>query len=304
MPWISELAQLPTPTTAMRIFSDGGGIALFRRDPSALLTLEGLGGVVLSGGGPAPIFFGACSGLLLAVYLAGSSALRAAVALGLVGAAGVEILGNPAAAAVAPAITDSTGRPVRVAFRFPRTVWGKLLRLNETLAARRQTSAPAPGDEPQQAEYVKGACVVFRRAALEQVGLFDEQFWMFAEEIDLFQRCADRGWEVWVVPEAKIVHDGGETTRNHPDRDQSSRFRQQSYRSICRYYAKHHSLTVRLWLRFELAVRVSGRLAAEAARVALGRGDSWWVAEHLRCLRVLLRPSPSAPREGALPSSG
>ena len=93
--------------TAARIFTDGGGIALFQRDPSALLSLEGLGSVVLAGSGAAPIFFGACSGLSLAVFLAGSSALRAAVALGVLGAAGFEISGNPAAAALSPVVGES-----------------------------------------------------------------------------------------------------------------------------------------------------------------------------------------------------
>jgi len=106
-----RIAAAPIAMTLMmtvaRIFTDGGGVALFRRDPSALLTLEGIGGVVLSGGGAAPIFFGACSGLLLAVYLAGSSALRAGVALGGVGAVGFEVLGNPAAAALSPVVGES-----------------------------------------------------------------------------------------------------------------------------------------------------------------------------------------------------
>jgi len=86
--------------TVARIFVDGGGLALLRSDPSALLSLQGFGGVVLAGGGATPIFFGACSGLVLAVYLAGSSALRAAVALGVLVAGGLEFFGNPLAAAL------------------------------------------------------------------------------------------------------------------------------------------------------------------------------------------------------------
>jgi Na+/H+ antiporter NhaC len=86
--------------TVARIFVDGGGLALLRSDPSALLSLQGFGGVVLAGGGATPIFFGACSGLVLAVYLAGSSALRAAVALGVLVGGGLEIFGNPLAAAL------------------------------------------------------------------------------------------------------------------------------------------------------------------------------------------------------------
>jgi Na+/H+ antiporter NhaC len=104
--------------TAARIFADGGGVALFRRDPSALLTLEGLGGVVLAGAGAAPIFFGACSGLLLAAYLAGSSALRTAVALGVLGAGGFEILGNPVADALSPVVGRSLAAFLGFAFVF------------------------------------------------------------------------------------------------------------------------------------------------------------------------------------------
>jgi len=104
--------------TVARIFVDGGGIALFLRDPSALFSLEGLGGVVLRGAGPTPIFFGACSGLMLAVYLAGSSALRAAVLLGVLGAAGFQSFGNPVTAALSPSIGPSLATYLGFAFVF------------------------------------------------------------------------------------------------------------------------------------------------------------------------------------------
>jgi Na+/H+ antiporter NhaC len=93
--------------TTARIFVDGGGVALFRQSPSALWTLEGIGGVILTGGGATPIFFGACSGLLLAVYLAGSRALRAGAALGVLAASVLEFVGNPVAAALGPAVGES-----------------------------------------------------------------------------------------------------------------------------------------------------------------------------------------------------
>ena len=104
--------------TAAWIFANGGGIALLRRDPSVLLTLEGIGSVVLDGGGAAPIFFGACSGLLLAVYLAGSSALRAALALGFLGAAGFELFGNPVAASLRPLVGEPFANFLGFSFAF------------------------------------------------------------------------------------------------------------------------------------------------------------------------------------------
>ena len=102
--------------------------------------------------------------------------------------------------------------------------------------------------------------MVFRRSALEQVGLFDEQFHMFAEEIDLFRRFARAGWQTWVVPQATATHLAGLSTRNHPDPETASNFRRQSYRSICLYYRKHHSWAMASVLRGLLAARVTGRL--------------------------------------------
>ena len=72
--------------------------------------------------------------------------------------------------------------------------------------------------DPVRSEYLRGACVVFRRAALEGVGLFDEQFFMFAEELDLFRRLDGAGWAAWVVPQIVAEHAGGQSSRAHRDR--------------------------------------------------------------------------------------
>ena len=52
-----------------------------------------------------------------------------------------------------------------------------------------------------------GAALMLRRAALDEVGLFDEErFFMYSEETDLCRRLADAGWETHFVPEATVVH--------------------------------------------------------------------------------------------------
>jgi len=201
---------------------------------------------------------------------------------------------KPTAGAAAPALVDDDGGSQRVAFSFPSPLPARLLRLLRAPGSERQ-------DEPYRTDYAKGACVVFRREALEQVGLFDEQYWMFAEEIDLFRRLAGAGWETWVVPAATVEHSGGRTTRNHPDRRESSRYRQQSYRSICRYWAKHHSVAGAAVLRAELIARVAARIVGATGAAAIGRGDRWWIGEHVRCLGVLLSHWPSEPKEPELP---
>jgi Na+/H+ antiporter NhaC len=91
MPGDPLIAALPVAATllvtAVWIFSDGGGFDVFASAPATLLSLEGLTPVLLDGGGAAPIFAGACAGLGLAVFLAGSTTTRLAVAIGAIGSA-------------------------------------------------------------------------------------------------------------------------------------------------------------------------------------------------------------------------
>ncbi len=86
-PWIAVLpVSVTLLVTVLRIFSDGGGFELLRTAPATLLSLEGLTPVLLEGGGAAPIFAGACAGLGLAIFLAGSTSTRLALAIGAIGA--------------------------------------------------------------------------------------------------------------------------------------------------------------------------------------------------------------------------
>lgn len=61
---------------------------------------------------------------------------------------------------------------------------------------------------PRQVEVIKGACFLLRRAALDQVGLLDGQYFMYTEEMDLCYRLLQAGWELWWVPQAKVTHYG------------------------------------------------------------------------------------------------
>ena len=141
--------------------------------------------------------------------------------------------------AASPLIVDAAGVCRRVGFDFPRTPWQLVARrLSRRISGRHGSNTASVA--PYVSEYLSGACVVFRRAALEEVGLFDEQYHMFAEEIDLFRRLSRGGWTAWVLPSERAAHYEGRTTRNHPDPATAAKFRLQSYRSICIYYSKHH----------------------------------------------------------------
>lgn len=68
-------------------------------------------------------------------------------------------------------------------------------------------------DTPFEVESVVGACMIIRPAALKNTGYFDEDYFFFLEETDLCLRMKRNGWEVMVLPDAKVYHLQGETKK-------------------------------------------------------------------------------------------
>jgi GT2 family glycosyltransferase len=70
-----------------------------------------------------------------------------------------------------------------------------------------------PENETARIEILSGACMFLRKTVLEKVGLLDESFFMYGEDIDLSYRITLGGYENWYLPEARIVHYKGESTK-------------------------------------------------------------------------------------------
>lgn len=70
-----------------------------------------------------------------------------------------------------------------------------------------------PDHETARIEILSGACMFLRRKTLDEVGLLDESFFMYGEDIDLSYRITLGGYENWYFPEARIIHYKGESTK-------------------------------------------------------------------------------------------
>ena len=81
-----------------------------------------------------------------------------------------------------------------------------------------------------------GAALVLRREALDQVGLFDEDFFLYSEEVDLQTRLRQAGWETHYFPELTVVHHESQFSAGIPERRIN-----EMWRSRHRYWRKHHS---------------------------------------------------------------
>jgi GT2 family glycosyltransferase len=85
-------------------------------------------------------------------------------------------------------------------------------------------------------DFPLGAFFAVRREAADEVGLFDEGYFMYVEEVDWCYRFKRAGWEVWHCPDALAVHHGGRSTAQHP-----AAMLAELQRSRWRFYRKHYS---------------------------------------------------------------
>lgn len=86
---------------------------------------------------------------------------------------------------------------------------------------------------PREVEVIKGACLMLRREALDQVGLLDESYFMYTEEVDLCYRLRRVGCKLYWVPQAEVVHYGEASSRKVADA-----MYVQLYRSKVQFYRK------------------------------------------------------------------
>ncbi|UCG25837.1 MAG: glycosyltransferase family 2 protein [Chloroflexota bacterium] len=70
-----------------------------------------------------------------------------------------------------------------------------------------------PLDRPREVDTVMGACMLIRKSVLESIGLMDQGYFMYSEEVDLCYRIRRAGWRIYWVPQAKVVHFGGQSTQ-------------------------------------------------------------------------------------------
>jgi GT2 family glycosyltransferase len=69
-------------------------------------------------------------------------------------------------------------------------------------------------DEDRRVDQIMGACMAIPRSALAHIGLLDERYWLWFEEVDWCRRAANAGREIWFTPQARVVHHGGVSFRH------------------------------------------------------------------------------------------
>jgi GT2 family glycosyltransferase len=202
---------------------------------------------------------------------------------------------HPDVAVVGPKLLNKDGSLQKSCWKFPSPARAWLENLGVTSLL---PNHPVVGDyshwehdRERDVDFVIGACMLVRRKAYEQVGGFDEGFFLYSEETDWQRRMKDRGFRIVFTPAAQVTHFGGASGEA-----EKAKVNGHFFESLDRYERKHHGLLGLISLRLAMSlgclaraimwgmitVAIPKRRAAAAAR---RRMYSWLFVRQMTCWR-------------------
>ena len=200
---------------------------------------------------------------------------------------------HPGVGLVGPKVIGGDGQLQRSCRRLPN-VWNTVCRvfaLDSALPRWRLFSGREmrhwDHDSQAEVECLSGCFWVARRAAVEKIGVLDERFFFYAEDVDWCKRYWDGGWKVVYVPEATATHFGGASSDNAP-----MRYSIEMLRANLAYWRKHRGLSGQAAFYLLSVVNHGVRLFLRGLRRLAGpqaeRGSDLKFQRSLVCLRWLL----------------
>jgi GT2 family glycosyltransferase len=137
----------------------------------------------------------------------------------------------------------------------------------------RYVASHRPGTEAHQCDWVSGASLIVRREVLEQVGLMDDGYFLYFEEVDYCWRAKRAGWEVWYVPQSRVMHLEGAATGI---RTAAKRRASYWYDSRRRFFVKHYGVAGLILADTLWAVGRTMYLLRRLLRLGAGAHDPKW----------------------------
>jgi N-acetylglucosaminyl-diphospho-decaprenol L-rhamnosyltransferase len=165
---------------------------------------------------------------------------------------------HPGAAVMAPQLANGDGSLQRSCWRFPspwrvfaEALWISNLFPDHSLLGDFRNWKH---DVEQKVEWAIGACLMVRYEVYKLIGGFDERFFMYAEETDWERRMVRAGWEIWLTPEAHVIHLGGASGNNA-----SGVISEHFFHSHDLYWLKHHGRAGLIFARIATVIGCSIR---------------------------------------------
>ncbi len=131
--------------------------------------------------------------------------------------------------------------PSMIAAIFRHTLFGKLFPNNRFVRDYLMTNWTH--DDVIDVGWVSGAAMLIRREMIDEIGLFDERFFMYCEDMDICKRAHDKGWRVVYYPFVNVIHRIGASSDHIP-----IAMIKQHHKSMMLYYFKHYAKSPRILL--------------------------------------------------------
>ncbi len=184
---------------------------------------------------------------------------------------------NPRVGITGSFIHGLDGTAHHTAFRFP-TVWSEFedaMQLGLLTKALRRFVVPLPiPTRTTEVDWVAGASMMLRTKMLEEIGLFDETYFLYFEETDLCRRAKRAGWPIVYVRDSEVAHVGSASTGIQDKRRRKPAF---WFDSRQHYFVKNHG-PLYLWLAN--AAQIGGGAMFRVRRVLQGQRESRPVPDH------------------------
>jgi GT2 family glycosyltransferase len=198
----------------------------------------------------------------------------------------------PNAGITGPRVLNADGSVQSCGYWYP-TLLGEIRQSRRPNAIARLVLGQArPAPDPERAcdvDWVDGCCLLIRRALVDRIGPLDEQYFLYAEELDWCRSARNAGWRILTCPRAEMIHLGGQS---------SAQVKAPALALLIetrlRYYRKHDGLPVALLVSvvYVLGCLRQWRAAPDKNRAKLRGVRQWW-----RALRGG-RPRAAAPAVG------
>jgi N-acetylglucosaminyl-diphospho-decaprenol L-rhamnosyltransferase len=200
----------------------------------------------------------------------------------------------PKAASVGPRVLNPDGTLQSCGYRFPTLLREirQSKRVNQaiTLVLGPDEPLPAPVTEVE-VDWSDGACMLLRRAAVDDIGGLDEQFFLFNEEVDWCYNARRAGWTVLVAPQATVWHHRGQSSQATGTGSRSTAL---LVETRLRYYRKNHSLATAWAAAAVLSAGFVKQRRHDPAALAKLEGVSAWRRNMLAVRPAGLRRSRRA----------
>lgn len=181
---------------------------------------------------------------------------------------------RPELAMVGPRLVREDGSFDHAAKRSFPTVLGALGHFTgfgkRGTASRRLAQYRVPELDEHRSGYVdaiNGAFMLLRRQALDQVGLFDEGYWMYMEDLDLNYRLAEAGWKTWYEAAVTITHVKAGTSGPVRSLELNYAF----HYGMLRFYRKHYAATQKPLVNASVYLGIAGKFLASATAAPVRR---------------------------------